>query len=190
MIQAVLLALIAGYVDTVGYLHFNAFAGLMTGNTIFMGIEAATQQYAKAVFHAVIILSFLVGVVIARVKMRAGLSPWIAMTLAGGLLIVCSYTDHNTAAILLSLAMGIQNSAANRFNGVALKRSSLPATSRSSARNWSPGYGRRRTAPFGRAPRSSRWCGSRTRWGRLWGPSRSTPSQSPSSFRRPSCPSS
>jgi uncharacterized membrane protein YoaK (UPF0700 family) len=120
MIQAVLLALIAGYVDTVGYLHFNAFAGLMTGNTIFMGIEAATQQYAKAVFHAVIILSFLVGVVIARVKMRAGLSPWIAMTLAGGLLIVCSYTDHNTAAILLSLAMGIQNSAANRFNGVAL----------------------------------------------------------------------
>jgi hypothetical protein len=55
MIQAVLLALIAGYVDTVGYLHFNAFAGLMTGNTIFMGIEAATQQYAKAVFHAVII---------------------------------------------------------------------------------------------------------------------------------------
>jgi len=36
------------------------------------------------------------------------------------LLVICSFTERTIAAILLSLAMGIQNSAANRFNGVAL----------------------------------------------------------------------
>ncbi len=43
MLPASVLAIIAGYVDAVGYLHFDAFAGLMTGNTIFLGIELATQ---------------------------------------------------------------------------------------------------------------------------------------------------
>ena len=35
MIRVTLLAIIGGYADTIGYLHLNAFAGLMTGNTIF-----------------------------------------------------------------------------------------------------------------------------------------------------------
>jgi len=118
--QAMLLALIAGYVDTVGYLHFNAFAGLMTGNTIFLGIELAGQKYSQAIFHGVIILSFLIGVVVARVKMRAGLNSWVALTVASALLIICSFSEKTVAAVLLSLAMGLQNSAANRFNGVAL----------------------------------------------------------------------
>ena len=48
MIQAVLLALIAGYADTVGFLRFEAFAGLMTGNTILLGIELATHKYGAA----------------------------------------------------------------------------------------------------------------------------------------------
>jgi uncharacterized membrane protein YoaK (UPF0700 family) len=120
VLRAITLALIAGYVDTVGYLHFNAFAGLMTGNTIFLGIEFATQKYDLAIFHGVIILAFLVGVIVARMKMRAGLNSWIALTAASALLVICSFTERTIAAILLSLAMGIQNSAANRFNGVAL----------------------------------------------------------------------
>ena len=120
MLRAVILALIAGYVDTVGYLHFNAFAGLMTGNTIFMGIELATARYDMAVFHGIIILAFLFGVIVARIRNHGGKNSWLAMSVAGALLIVCSFTGDSVAAVLLSLAMGIQNSAANRFNGVAL----------------------------------------------------------------------
>jgi uncharacterized membrane protein YoaK (UPF0700 family) len=120
LLRAVILALIAGYVDTVGYLHFNAFAGLMTGNTIFMGIELATARYDMAVFHGIIILAFLFGVIVARIRNHEGKNSWLAMSVAGALLIVCSFTGDSVAAVLLSLAMGIQNSAANRFNGVAL----------------------------------------------------------------------
>src|SRR3954469_14175633 len=88
MIQAVLLALIAGYVDTIGYLHLNAFAGLMTGNTIFMGIELATSKYSQAASHAVIILMFLIGVVLGRLMIRMGAKVWLALTFTSILLVI------------------------------------------------------------------------------------------------------
>ena len=31
-------------VDTIGNLHFSAFAGLMTGSTIFLGTELTTSR--------------------------------------------------------------------------------------------------------------------------------------------------
>ena len=66
MAPAILLALIAGYADTVGYLRFNAFAGLMTGNTIFLGVELAEQKWSAAANHFAIILMFLFGVALAQ----------------------------------------------------------------------------------------------------------------------------
>jgi uncharacterized membrane protein YoaK (UPF0700 family) len=114
------LAIIAGYADTIGYLHFNAFAGLMTGNTIFLGIELATAELGRALFHFVIIFAFLVGVVASRTLLRHGMQPWQALTVTGLLLIACSFVDKGGGAVMLALAMGTQNAAANRFNGVAL----------------------------------------------------------------------
>src|SRR5215207_5219499 len=115
MFRVTVLALIAGYADTVGYLHFNAFAGLMTGNTIFMGIELATAKYNEAAFHGSIILVFLLGVILARLKIRAGAKVWMALCVTSFLLCVCRFVDAFWGALLLALAMGIQNSAANRF---------------------------------------------------------------------------
>ena len=120
MFAATLLALIAGYADAIGYIEFNAFAGLMTGNTIFLGIKLATARYERAAFHALIVLVFLLGVILARLAIRAGLHVWMALTMTAALLLVCSVVNAFWGAILLALAMGIQNSAANRFNGVAL----------------------------------------------------------------------
>ena len=120
MRQAAALAIIAGYADTVGYLHFNAFAGLMTGNTILLGIELATKQFARAGFHGVIIAAFLAGVIAARGVLRLGWHPSVPLTATALLLVVCSFVAKNWGAVLLALAMGLQNSAANRFNGVAL----------------------------------------------------------------------
>ncbi len=120
MLQAFLLALIAGYADTVGYLRYQAFAGLMTGNTILLGIEVAGHKYAAAGYHAAIIFVFLVGVVLAQVLLKSGVAVWQALCTAAALLVLCGFLDHLTASLVLPLAMGLQNSAANRFNGVAL----------------------------------------------------------------------
>jgi uncharacterized membrane protein YoaK (UPF0700 family) len=120
MLQASALAIIAGYADTVGYLHFGAFAGLMTGNTILLGIEIATGQFALAAFHILIIAAFLMGVMLSRAAMGLGWRPWLSLSFAGVLLAVSSFIEKDLGAILLALAMGTQNSAANRFGGVAL----------------------------------------------------------------------
>lgn len=120
MIQAFLLALIAGYADTVGFLRYDAFAGLMTGNTIFLCIDLASQRFGGAGFHALIIAAFLVGVVLAQALRRIGTPVWAAMCIAAALLAACGVLDKVLASLVLALAMGLQNSAANRFNGVAL----------------------------------------------------------------------
>ena len=120
VLQAGLLAVIAGYADTIGYLHFNAFAGLMTGNTIFLGIEVATGQFLRAGFHFIIIVAFLVGVIASRALLRHGMEPWHALIVTSLMLVVCSFVSKDFGAVLLALAMGTQNAAANRFNGVAL----------------------------------------------------------------------
>ena len=43
--RATVLSIVAGYADTLGYLNFNAFTGLMTGNTVLLGValEAGTK---------------------------------------------------------------------------------------------------------------------------------------------------
>jgi uncharacterized membrane protein YoaK (UPF0700 family) len=120
MIRVTLLAIIAGYADTIGYLHLNAFAGLMTGNTIFMGIELATSKYSQAASHAVIILMFLIGVILGRLMIRMGAKVWFALTFTSILLVICSFAGTFWGALLLALGMGIQNSAANRFAGITL----------------------------------------------------------------------
>src|SRR3954468_21768771 len=102
------------------YLHLNAFAGLMTGNTIFMGIELATSKYSQAASHAVIILMFLIGVILGRLMIRMGAKVWLALTFTSILLVICSFAGTFWGALLLALGMGVQNSAANRFAGVTL----------------------------------------------------------------------
>lgn len=120
MFRASILALVAGYADTIGYVHFHAFAGLMTGNTIFLGIELATRQLDRAAYHGAMIAAFLAGVICSRILLRLGARPWAALTAAAILLVVCDFVQKELAALLLAVAMGVQNSAANRFNGVAL----------------------------------------------------------------------
>lgn len=120
MIQACLLALIAGYADCVGFLRFDAFGGLMTGNTILCGIEIAKGLWPRAGFHAAIMAVFLLGVILAQVMRRHGVRVWIALCVSAALLVLCGFLEKTAAALVLPLAMGVQNSAANRFNGVAL----------------------------------------------------------------------
>lgn len=120
MIQAVLLALIAGYADTVGYLRYHAFAGLMTGNTILLGNEIAGGKSVEAMHHALIIAMFILGVMLAQILLRLRIEVWLALCLAAAILVVCGLVGPLAGSLLLALAMGLQNSAANRFNGVAL----------------------------------------------------------------------
>lgn len=120
MLQACVLAAIAGYADTIGFLRFDAFAGLMTGNTILLGITLASAQLLRAAFYGAIIGVFLAGVLISRALLQFGMAQWMALTITAALHVACSVVDRRSAALLLALAMGMQNAAATRFGGVSL----------------------------------------------------------------------
>lgn len=120
MLQACILAAIAGYADTIGFLRFDAFAGLMTGNTILLGIGLAGADAHRVAFYGGIIAVFLTGVLLSRALLQLGAATWLALTLAAALHVVCSFQARPVAAPLLALAMGVQNAAATRFGGVSL----------------------------------------------------------------------
>lgn len=120
MPQACVLAVIAGYADTIGFLRFDAFAGLMTGNTILLGIGLASGQLLRAALYGAIIGVFLAGVLLSRALLQLGAAQWMVLTVTAALHVACSFLGKRWAALLLALAMGMQNSAATRFGGVTL----------------------------------------------------------------------
>lgn len=115
MPQACLLAIIAGYADAVGFLKYDTFAGLMTGNTIFLGIAVSNGKFGAAFFQFFIIAVFTAGVILARVFLRVLGRPWIPMSLVSVLLIVCGFLRRDIAAPVLALAMGVQKFGSQSF---------------------------------------------------------------------------
>jgi uncharacterized membrane protein YoaK (UPF0700 family) len=120
MLPACILAVIAGYADTVGYLRFDAFAGLMTGNTVLLGIALASAAPWHGLHYGAIILAFFVGVLVSRTLLRFHFAPWVALTLSAAALVVCAFYEAPAGAVILAFAMGTQNAAATRFGSVTL----------------------------------------------------------------------
>jgi uncharacterized membrane protein YoaK (UPF0700 family) len=120
MLRACILAIVAGYADTVGYLRLDAFAGLMTGNTVLLGIALAENNVSRALHYGAIILVFFFGVVVSRLLLRSHLSPTVCLTLAAAGLALSSFLEPTASALVLAFAMGLQNAAATRFGRVSL----------------------------------------------------------------------
>jgi uncharacterized membrane protein YoaK (UPF0700 family) len=120
MLPACILAAIAGYADTVGYLKFGAFAGLMTGNTVLLGIALAGDEPSRGLHYGSIILAFFCGVVTSRILLRGHCPPAGALALAAAMLVLCTVYPAPFGAEILAFAMGAQNAAATRFGRVTL----------------------------------------------------------------------
>jgi uncharacterized membrane protein YoaK (UPF0700 family) len=120
MPQAFALAIIAGYADTAGFLRFDAFAGMMTGNTVLFSIALLHHEPLAAAAYAGIIACFFIGAVLAQLLLQLGRPIWIALSLEGALLLSCDFFHSSWAVILLVLAMGMQSTAATQFGRVRL----------------------------------------------------------------------
>jgi len=118
--QASVLSIVAGYADTIGYLSFGAFAGLMTGNTVLLGIALFSREPLHALQNLLIIAMFLSGVGTSAVLRRVGFTLLMLLTLEAVALVAAAFLAANVAAPTLAFAMGIQNAAATRFAGATL----------------------------------------------------------------------
>lgn len=118
MPQAVAFGIIAGYADAVGYLRFKAFAGMMTGNTVLMGLAVFGRADLPAWAYAALLALFFAAAVAAYIT--APRLPPAGILVAEALLIVLAdAVDTRWAVAFLVLAMGLQNPVASRL-GVPL----------------------------------------------------------------------
>ena len=117
MPQAFVLAFVAGYADAAGFLRFDAFAGMMTGNTVLMSVALLHGAAAAAIRYALLLVAFFAGAVVAEILARVARPPAPALLLEAALLLGCDATRQDGAIFALVLAMGIQAGAMTQFGG-------------------------------------------------------------------------
>jgi uncharacterized membrane protein YoaK (UPF0700 family) len=112
-------AAIAGYADAIGYLRFKAFAGMMTGNTVLMGLAFFHRADLPAAAYAGVLAVFFVTSGIGFAALRFRYSPLVLLLAEAAALVAAEATGSVAAIILLVIAMGLQNPLATRL-GLAL----------------------------------------------------------------------
>jgi uncharacterized membrane protein YoaK (UPF0700 family) len=63
-------AAIAGYADAIGYLRYKAFAGMMTGNTVLMGLAFLQRADRPPGEYAAVLAIFFITSSIAFAALR------------------------------------------------------------------------------------------------------------------------
>ncbi len=117
------LALVAGFVDAYGYLGWHVFGANMTGNTIIFAISLDKNAEA-AYMPLMLIVLFFAGAIFGRAILERFKSH-TALYAEAGLLGVASFAPGYVALPIISLAMGMQNTALSTFAGVAANTSFL-----------------------------------------------------------------
>lgn len=118
MPQAVALAVIAGYADAVGYLRYKAFAGMMTGNTVLMGLAVFHRADLPPWAYGGVLGCFFLAAVTAYLVSPLVAPGWILLVEAV-LIVLSDAVVARWAIVFLVLAMGVQNPVASRI-GVPL----------------------------------------------------------------------
>jgi uncharacterized membrane protein YoaK (UPF0700 family) len=118
MPQAVAFAMIAGYADAIGYLRFKAFAGMMTGNTVLMGM-AVFHRADLPVWEYATLLVLFAGAAIGAYLLLQRVPPAALLAAEAALIILADLVGFDWAIACLVLAMGLQNPVAACF-GVPL----------------------------------------------------------------------
>jgi uncharacterized membrane protein YoaK (UPF0700 family) len=135
------LALIAGFVNSSGFLLVGSFTSHVTGNIGRMANDAAAGHGHAAAGAATMIAAFFVGAFVASMAIEANLFGRRAIVygalLAGEATLLVAFfavsrllrsTDpriHDAQAVLLCAAMGLQNSLVTRLSGAVVRTTHL-----------------------------------------------------------------
>jgi uncharacterized membrane protein YoaK (UPF0700 family) len=127
LLIAILLSVCAGAVDIIAYLEFDhVFVANMTGNTVLFASELVRLEFSKALTHLAPIVSFLAGIIAARiwlVQKAQSESPrlGVALTFISGLWVLAALLIPNLESVLvpvLAFSVGAQNSTLLRIDKI------------------------------------------------------------------------
>jgi uncharacterized membrane protein YoaK (UPF0700 family) len=117
IVVTALLSASAGGVDIIAYLQFDrVFVANMTGNTVLFASDVVSAQFPKAVNHLLPIVTFLLGVVTARIAViRLNQPSWpkvgVCLIVISALWAIAAVVIPNLGSILipaLAFTMGLK----------------------------------------------------------------------------------
>jgi uncharacterized membrane protein YoaK (UPF0700 family) len=124
---AVCLAALAGFIDALAFVSLGGFfASFMSGNSTRLGVSLATGMSGNTATAAALLLSFVSGVILATVIVRARPRDSMAAVMAVVTLVllaaatVGSFAPGMIALLLLALAMGAENGVFHRDGEVTI----------------------------------------------------------------------
>jgi uncharacterized membrane protein YoaK (UPF0700 family) len=122
------LSAVAGCVEVIGYLDCGSiYPGIMTGNTVQLGLTLATLQWTRFGLIAYAVGSFFVGGLLAAVLRRHLRRPPVELLLMAALLLIASLVRQDAGLRvlvelpLLAIAMALQGEAISKFGGVSIQ---------------------------------------------------------------------
>src|SRR5258708_11800449 len=120
--SALVLALVAGYVDAFAILHFGVYASFMSGNTTQAGLQAGLDARSLAWWSLTPIPAFVAGVVLGTLALSTGDTVRRMLLIVAGLLAVSQIPNVPAlpAVVTLSFAMGLMNTTVTRVGGQAV----------------------------------------------------------------------
>jgi len=112
-----LLAIVGGFLDAYTFVgRGGVFANAQTGNVVLMGIEAATGEWGQAMLHAVPILAFIVGVVVAEILKKPSMRLFIkdseraVLILETVVLFIVGFIPYTSPNIIVTVAISFVSS--------------------------------------------------------------------------------
>jgi len=125
--QLTLLAMVAGYIDVVGYIDLGIFTGVMTGNTAHLGVALIGSDWQVVANIAFVIAAFFGGAVISSIIRRKMEPPVFELIIMAALLAIAQIvrlTRFNAPPLEIALLAGaaaMQGETIARFSGIALQ---------------------------------------------------------------------
>ena len=108
----ILLAIVGGFLDAYTFVgRGGVFANAQTGNVVLMGIEAATGEWSQAVLHAVPILAFAIGVVVAEMIKKPSMRLFVPdaersiLILEIAVLFIIGFIPYTSPNIIVTVAI-------------------------------------------------------------------------------------
>jgi len=136
LLVAVVLAMIAGYLDGYGLLFLKTYVSFMSGNTTSTGVKLGQYELLAAIPTAIAIVSFVSGSFLGNLLAQSGvrqahriLFGLIAVALAVvAFLDLATVPNVNFEILLLALAMGMTNPALSKIGAESVSLTFVTGT--------------------------------------------------------------